>query len=181
VRRSVTEERGDERHHLAHTGTREVTNASGPSLAGRYTLDANDTEEVAVNETQAGRILLVVPESTDDFTASVLERLDHSVTTCHGPDADTDCPLVHGEGCAWYEEAHGIVFALDLTRPAHRDIVSAYERLAEAQGRDIPMRVIVPPGSDLPAELDLLAWSEDPTVAELDGFAALVEAADRSR
>ena len=132
-------------------------------------------------DVEPGRILLVVPEGAEDFTASILERLEHKVTTCHGPAPGTVCPLVHGDGCDWFEDAHGVVFSLDVSRPAHRAIVQAYEEAASAAGRDIPMRVVVPPGSAVPDELvGVLTWVGEPNVAELDGFAALVEAADRS-
>ncbi len=133
-----------------------------------------------MNDSDGGRILLVVPAGADDFAASVLEKLDHPVTTCHGPKPGTACPLVHGEGCEWFEEAHGIVFALDLDRPAHRAILRTYERLTEDEHRDVPIRVVIPPGSELPGGVDgEPVWSGEPTVADLDGFAALVEAADR--
>jgi hypothetical protein len=130
----------------------------------------------------SGAVLLVVPEDADHFTASILEKLEHRVITCHGPTSSRHCPLVHGQGCAWYNEAHGIVFALDLRRPEHVAIISHYERLAASAGRELPIRVIVPAGSDAPVRLgDVPTWYGDPTVAQLDGFAALVEATDRSK
>ena len=130
----------------------------------------------------SGTVLLVVPEDADHFTASVLEKLEHRVITCHGPTRSQHCPLVHGQGCAWYNEAHGVVFALDLRRPEHVAIVRHYEDLADRLGRELPIRVIVPAGSDAPSRLgDVPTWYGDPTVAQLDGFAALVEATDRSR
>ncbi len=127
---------------------------------------------------EPGPILLVVPEGADDFAASFLERLDHHVTTCHGPEG-SECPLLRGDGCRWYEGAHGVVFSLDLARPAHRAILRTYEEAARAAGRDLPMRVVVPPGSEAPEDVDVLAWPGEPCAADLDGFAALVEAADR--
>ncbi len=132
-----------------------------------------------MEERHAGRILLVVPEGADEFTASVLERLDHPVTTCHGPRPGKDCPMVHGEGCPWFEDAHGVVFSLDLSLPAHRAILHAYRELAAAEGRDVPIRVVAPPDADRTEVDAALVWSHEPSVAELDGFAALVEAADR--
>ena len=129
-------------------------------------------------DAQPGPILLVVPDGADEFAASFLERLEHHVTTCHGPDPGTTCPLVRGEGCPSYEGAHGIVFSLDLSRPAHRAILRTYEQAARAAGRDVPMRVVVP--TPAPAEVDgVIAWAGEPSAADLDGFAALVEAADR--
>jgi len=131
---------------------------------------------------ESGTVLLVVPEDADQFTACILQKLEHRVITCHGPTGRHDCPLVHGQGCAWYNEAHGVVFALDLRRPEHVAIVRHYEDLADRLGRELPIRVIVPAGSDAPSRLgDVPTWYGDPTVAQLDGFAALVEATDRSR
>jgi hypothetical protein len=134
-----------------------------------------------VDDTHAGLILLVVPEGTDDFTASVLQKLDHTVLTCHGPRPGTDCPLVHGQGCEWFADAHGIVFSLDLARPAHRAVLEAYDRMAADAGRDVPIRVVLPRGATLPSAFrNLTTWDGEPSVADLDGFAALVEAIDRS-
>ena len=131
---------------------------------------------------ESGTVLLVVPEDADQFTACILQKLEHRVITCHGPTGRHDCPLVHGQGCAWFNEAHGIVFALDLRLPEHAAIVRHYEDLAASAGRELPIRVIVPAGSDAPTTLgDVPTWYGDPTVAQLDGFAALVEATDRSQ
>ena len=47
--------------------------------------------------------------------------------------------LVGGHGCQLYEEAHGIVFALDLERPEHRAIVRSYRDLGPAE---LPIRVV---------------------------------------
>ena len=152
--------------------------------AGRSVAPLSKTEEVDVSDPGAalGTVLLVVPEDADDFTASILEKLEHGVITCHGPTGRRHCPLVHGQGCAWFNEAHGIVFALDLRLPEHAAIVRHYEDLAASAGRDLPIRVIVPAGSDAPTHLgDVPTWYGDPTVAQLDGFAALVEATDRSK
>ena len=129
-----------------------------------------------------GTVLLVVPEDADHFTASILEKLEHPVITCHGPTGGQRCPLVHGHGCAWYNEAHGIVFALDLRLPEHVAIVRHYENLAASAGRELPTRVIASAGSEAPTDLgDLPVWYGAPTVAQLDGFAARVEAIDRSK
>ena len=48
--------------------------------------------------------------------------------------------LVGGHGCQLYEEAHGIVFALDLERPEHRAIVRSYRDLGRAE---LPIRAVV--------------------------------------
>jgi len=133
-----------------------------------------------MDDVHGSPILLVVPEGDDGFAASFLERLDHEVITCHGPGPGAGCPLLHGDGCPWYEGAHGIVFSLDLTRAEHRAIVRTYADAALAAGRDLPIRVVVPEGAPVPAGYDgTIAWSGEPNVAQLDGFAALVEAAER--
>jgi hypothetical protein len=141
----------------------------------------SDKREAAVVDTREGRILFVVPAGADDFTATVLEKFDHPVTTCTGPEPDVVCPLVRGDGCPWFEEAHGIVFSLDLRLPAHQAILREYEHMAADAGRDLPIRVVVPAGAVIPDDLLDAArvWSANPSVAELDGFAAEVEAADR--
>ena len=58
------------------------------------------------------------------------------------------------------------------------------ERYRDLAGEDLPIRVVCTP--DQAARFaDLLAgvevWEHDPTVADLDGFAAEVEAVDRAR
>jgi nucleotide-binding universal stress UspA family protein len=142
---------------------------------------AHAPPEDAMTDAYQGPILLVLPEAADDFAATMLERMDHPVRTCHGPGAAEDCPLLHDEACPWYDEAHGIVFALDLTAPAHREILHEYQRHAADHGRDLPIRVVVPPGSPPLAELldEVETWEHEPTIAELDGFACEVEAVDR--
>lgn len=126
-----------------------------------------------------GVVLLDVLAGEGDFDRSILERLGHPVVTCGGPEANTLCPLLGGEGCTKFEEAHGIVFELDLDRPQHRAIVERYRRLAR---EDMPIRVVVAPDQQRRyAELldTVQVWDHQPTVADLDGFAAQVEAADR--
>jgi hypothetical protein len=131
-------------------------------------------------EDTGGVVLLDVLAGQGDFDQSILERLGHPVVTCSGPEATALCPLLGGEGCPKFEQAHGIVFELDLDRPQHRAIVDRYRRLARD---DVPIRVVVSPDQQL-RFADLLAtvqvWDHEPTVADLDGFAAQVEAADRS-
>jgi hypothetical protein len=126
-----------------------------------------------------GVVLLDVLAGEGAFDASILERLGHPVVTCAGPDVKTLCPLLGGEGCPKFDQAHGIVFELDLDRPQHRAVVDRYRRLAR---EDLPTRVVVRPDQQR-RYADLLAnfqvWDHSPTVADLDGFAAQVEAADR--
>lgn len=126
-----------------------------------------------------GLILLDIPPGVDDhFDVSFLERTGHPVVVCRGP-VDRPCPLLGGKGCPKFESAHGIVFELDLERVEHRAIVERYRALART---DRPIRVVVLPGQierygDLLAGVEI--WTHEPNVAELDGFAARVEAADR--
>lgn len=77
------------------------------------------------------------------------------------------------------ERAHGIVFKLDLDQPYHREIL---ERYRWAVGTEVPIAVAVQRGQEvIYAELldGMYLWTHQPTAAELDGFAALVEASDR--
>ena len=126
-----------------------------------------------------GLILLDIPPGTDEhFDVSFLERTGHPVAVCRGPQ-ERPCPLLGGQGCPKFESAHGIVFELDLDRAEHRTILERYRALARA---DRPIRVVVRPGQaeryrDVLVGVEI--WSHEPTVAELDGFAARVEATDR--
>lgn len=126
-----------------------------------------------------GVILLDVAAGGGEFDRRFLERLGHPVTVCNGPDATQLCPLLGGEGCELFEQAHGVVFELDLDRPQHRDILERYRQLA---GDDLPIRVVV--RSDQAERFPELlgqveTWGHEPSVADLDGFAAEVEAVDR--
>lgn len=133
-----------------------------------------------MSEQVQGVVLLdVSPGTGESFERSFLEKLGHPALVCHGPHEGTLCPLLAGEGCEKFEAAHGIVFELDLDRPQHRAIVSRYRQL----GRDgMPIRVTA--SADQVARYgDVLegieVWTHEPTVADLDGFAAEVEANDR--
>lgn len=141
----------------AETGYRENTR-SAPRL-GMVLLDVLDDEE-------------------ERFDVSFLERIDHPVTVCHGPARGTVCPLLAEGTCEKYEHAHGIVFELDLDDAQHRAIVAKYRRL----NPDIPIRVVVD-RDQIERYHHLIsgveAWLHVPSVADLDGFAAEVEAADR--
>jgi hypothetical protein len=127
-----------------------------------------------------GLILIdVTPGTGGEFDRSFLERTGHDVVVCHGPEHGELCPLLAGTGCDMVDRAHGIVFALDLDRAQHRAILQRYRDVTRPE---VPIRVVVRPGqrakyADLLTEFD--AWEHEPTVAELDGFAAGVEAADR--
>ncbi|HEX4867159.1 MAG TPA: hypothetical protein VFV32_05980 [Acidimicrobiales bacterium] len=127
-----------------------------------------------------GVILLdVSPGSGEAFEQSFLEKVGHPARVCHGPHEEELCPLLAGKGCQKFEDAHGIIFELDLDRPQHRAIVHRYRQLGR---EDLPIRVVAT--ADQAARYaDVLegieVWTHEPTVAELDGFAAEVEAADR--
>jgi hypothetical protein len=130
-------------------------------------------------EGSGGIVLLDVLAEDGEFDRSMLERLGHPVVTCSGPEAHQLCPLLGGSGCTKFEEAHGIVFELDLDRPQHRAIVQRYRELARP---DLPIRVVVRPDQQerYADELaDVQIWDHAPTAADLDGFAAEVEAGDR--
>jgi len=129
--------------------------------------------------TDKGKVLLDTASPEDEaFDVSFLERNGHPVDVCHGPDPDALCPLLGGHGCEMFGSAHGIMFQLDLDQPQHRAILEQYRHL----DADIPIRVVVGP-SQLKRYRELLSPFEvlvhDPSAADLDGFAAEVEAADR--
>jgi hypothetical protein len=127
-----------------------------------------------------GAILLDVPSgAAGEFDRTALERMGHPVRVCHGPPAGTVCPLLRGDGCSFFEHAHGVVFKLDLGVAQHRAILRRYRQVGAG---DLPIRVLVS-AADTERYADLLAdvevWRREPSVADLDGFACEVEAADR--
>ena len=79
-----------------------------------------------VGDALEGMILLDVSTGADTFDETMLERLGHPVKVCHGPDHGVLCPLLAGKGCRDFEDAHGVIFELDLDRPQHRAIVRRY-------------------------------------------------------
>ena len=128
-----------------------------------------------------GMILIDVSPGSgnEDFDRSFLERTGHEVVVCHGPEHGELCPLLAGTGCEKVDRAHGIVFALDLDRSQHRAILHRYHEVTRP---DVPIRAVVKPGQceRYASEIDgYEVWEHEPNVAELDGFAASVEAADR--
>ncbi len=129
---------------------------------------------------EEGMILVDIPggETTD---IGFLEALGHPVEVCHGPDPKALCPILSGAGCPLAENAHGIVFLLDLERPQHRAIVRKYK---EVLADDVPIRVRVD-ADQAQRYRELLqgipVWTEAPAIGDLDGFAAEVEAADQFR
>jgi hypothetical protein len=137
-------------------------------------------KEAAMDEPREGLVLLDVSPGLDgEFDQATLERMGHPVMVCHGPEVAGLCPLLGGQGCPKFDQAHGIVFKLDLDRAQHRAILHRYRQLARPE---LPIRVLATP-SDAQRHAELLgeveAWYHEPTVADLDGFAAEVEAADR--
>lgn len=132
-----------------------------------------------MDQSQGVVLLDVSPGEGEEFDSSFLERTGHPVVVCHGPSVKQLCPLLGGHGCEKFEQAHGIVFKLDLDRPQHRAIISRYRALGRP---DLPIRVVTT-AQQASRYRDLLAgvevWTHEPTVADLDGFAARVEAADR--
>jgi hypothetical protein len=135
-----------------------------------------------MSDVRGGLVLLdVEPGASGDFDRSMLERFGHPVTVCGGPDVRSLCPLLGGHGCEQFDAAHGVVFALDLDRPQHRAILQQYRANRDAE---LPIRVVCTreQAQRYASILDTVeVWDHEPTVADLDGFAAEVEAADRFR
>lgn len=126
-------------------------------------------------------VLFDIPEGQTPIDSGFLVRLGHPVEVCHGPGGETVCPLVAGQGCPLAENAHGIVFELDLEREEHRDILREYQ----SQLRDdVPIRVMVRPGQE-EEYADLLrgvrVWTHTPVAGDLDAIAAEIDAADQLR
>jgi hypothetical protein len=126
-------------------------------------------------------ILFDIPASETPVDQEFLVRLGYPVDVCHGPQGERKCPLVEGKGCPLAENAHGIVFELDLSRPEHRAILRTYKRELR---QDMPIRVAVRPGQEqeyAPLLEGLRVWTHTPVAGDLDALAAEVEAADRFR
>ncbi len=126
-----------------------------------------------------GAILIDVTGSTDvAFDRELLSGFGHPVMVCHGP-GETECPLLTQGSCGLVDQAHGVMFELDLDQPAHRAILKRYR---EVLAEDVPIRAVVKPGQER-QYADLLekvqVWTHQPVAAELDAFAAGVEAYDR--
>ena len=123
-------------------------------------------------------ILFDIPGGADPVDQRFLEQLGHRVMVCPGPAPGTSCPILTGEGCALAENAHGIVFELDLDQDQHRAILADYK---ESLRSDVPIRVVVRPGqaqeyADLLRGLKVI--TRVPVAGDLDALAAEVEAAD---
>ena len=128
------------------------------------------------------KILLDSPSDLDPTpVVDFLGRLSHEVEVCNGPSAGMVCPILSGDGCEKVANASGIIYHLDLDRPQHQEILEEYRR---SVATDVPLLVVVQPGQDRTyAELlhGLSVWTHNPTTADLDGFAAMVEAANQTR
>jgi hypothetical protein len=126
-----------------------------------------------------GLILDVTP-ADGEFDRDFLEKLGHPVLVCHGPEQGHLCPILKG-GCRLVDEAHGVIFQVDLDRPQHRAIL---KRCRQVLAEDVPIVAVVRHGQkERFKELlgGVQTWEAEPTVSELDGFAAEVEAADWTR
>jgi hypothetical protein len=132
------------------------------------------TKEVAMDS----YILFDIPGGADPVDHEFLEGLGHRVMVCPGPAPGGSCPLLTGDGCALAENAHGIVFELDLEEPRHREILAKYK---ESLRSDVPIRVVVRPDqvqeyAHLLRGLKVIAST--PVAGDLDALAAEVESAD---
>ncbi|HEX9260538.1 MAG TPA: hypothetical protein VF855_13445 [Acidimicrobiales bacterium] len=132
-----------------------------------------------MNEIPLGMILVDIASGEEGFSRSFLERMGHEVVVCHGPEHGSLCPILAGTGCKMVDDAHGIIFVLDLDRPQHRAILRRYRQVTRPE---VPIRAVVHEGQRERFEHFLEGvelWEHEPTVADLDGFASEVEAADR--
>lgn len=126
-------------------------------------------------------VLFDIPTGETPVDGDFLVRLGHPVEVCHGPGGTRTCPLVEGKGCPLSENAHGVVFELDLDRSEHREILAKYKSQLKD---DVPIRVAVRPGQEkefAPLLKGVKVWTHTPVAGDLDAFAAEVEAADQLR
>lgn len=122
-------------------------------------------------------ILFDAPDGTP-IDRSFLESLGHPVVVCHGP-GENSCPMLSGEACPLADEAHGIVFMLDLERSEHRAVLDRYKRVLR---HDVPIAVVVRDRSQAGEHAGLLAglrvWDHQPVAGDLDALIAETDAAD---
>jgi hypothetical protein len=126
-------------------------------------------------------VLLDAPPGTGRFEHKILEDMGHKVLLCHGPSHEAPCPVLEdGGNCDLVENAHGVVFELDLDLDSHRKILRRYQVLVRPE---IPMRVVLQDGQ-AEAYADLLegveVWNHQPSAPELDAFSSRVEAMERT-
>ena len=128
----------------------------------------------------AGTILIDVSAGSDITTdRSFLERLGHPVRVCHGPEHGHLCPILAGTGCPLLDEAHGVIFELDLDRPQHRAILRRYREIV---AEDVPIRAVTTADQQNRYAADLVGievWTRELSAGDLDGFAAEVESYDQ--
>jgi len=128
----------------------------------------------------ASRILIDSPDEKAVFDRDILARMGHGVMVCHGPGGGTICPILEEGHCGMVDDAHGVIFQLDLDVERHRTILAKY---VEDLDPGIPLRVKVRPGQEEKYR-DLLdgmeVWTTDPSVSDLDGFSSRVEAYERT-
>ena len=117
----------------------------------------------------------------DELVLMTSEVVTNAVT--HGsaePDGGIGLRLEEDQGAVRIvvtDDGEG--FALDLDNAQHRAILRRYGKITRP---DVPIRVVVRPGqrakyADVVEAFEV--WEHEPTVAELDGFVAGVEATDR--
>lgn len=124
-------------------------------------------------------VLFDIPTGETPVDSEFLVGLGHKVEVCHGPGGEQVCPLVEGLGCPLAENAHGVVFELDLDRPEHQEILAKYKSDLKP---DMPIRVAVRPGQEqtfAPLLKGLKVWTHTPVAGDLDALAAEVEAAEQ--
>ena len=126
----------------------------------------------------ASYILFDIPTGRMPEDSEFMESLGHPVMVCHGPAEGRICPILTGEGCELAEDAHGVVFELDLETDQHRAILQSYKTKLRS---DVPIGVVVKPGqAEQYAALlsGIKVWDHIPAAGDLDGLAARVDAAD---
>jgi len=141
-----------------------------------------DQSDAAISKArfQASRILVDSPDGQAVFDRDILERMGHGILACHGPGSGTLCPILDSGHCDLVDNAHGVIFQLDLDEEQHRGILKRYVEELEP---GIPLRVKVRPGQDK-TYADLLdgmeVWTGEPSVTDLDAFSSRVEAYERT-
>jgi hypothetical protein len=111
---------------------------------------------------KAGPVLIDVSaiDSEFRFDRDTLQGFGHPVLFCHGPGGG-ECPLLAEDACPLVEEAHGVIFELDLDVPVHREILLRYQQIL---AEDIPIRLLVKPG-----QIERYTDGHDDTTYELGG------------
>ena len=103
-----------------------------------------------------------------------LTRSGLPVVTCCGPETQGGCPLLQNRRCPKIDGADGVIFQLDLDRPEHRGILSAYTRELEVPIRVVALAAQQGRWADLLQSVELFTPPVGP--AKLDAFAAEVAA-----